>query len=345
MDGESVKISVIIPVYNKARYIEKTINSILNQTYTNFELVIIDDGSNDGSEKICDEYSKKDSRIKVIHLKNGGVSNARNIGLSIAKGKYIQFIDSDDYIDKNMFDNLATIMDKYNPDIVMSGITKVNHQNEDIKEILPKLKGMKTRLEMLENFAEEQHTTGIFGCVSNKLIKRSVIIENNIRFNEKIKLAEDLDFYLNLYNYIDNIYFCDKSFYYYIQNAENSSTSEFIVNDYFCQILIILREKELLINNNSLNTKNEYVVNKVISNFVLCYVIDKFNFNYRKFENKLNCIYDNNMILLSLANHDQGLFNKFIIILLSKKISFLVYLLILNRIIIRNLYRKIKNIK
>jgi len=340
-----VKISVIIPVYNKARYIEKTINSILNQTYTNFELIIVDDGSTDGSEKICDEYSKKDSRIKVIHIKNGGVSNARNIGLSIAKGMYIQFIDSDDYIDKNMFEDLSIIMDKHNPDIVMSGITKVNHQNDIIKEILPELKGMKTRLEMLENFAEEQHTTGIFGCVSNKLIKRSVIIENNIRFDENIKLAEDLDFYLNLYNYIDSIYFCDKSFYYYIQNTENSSTSEFRINDYFCQLLIILREKELLINNNSLNVKNEYIVNKVISNFVLCYVNDKFNFNYNKFKNKLNCIYGNNKILESLTNYEQGLFNKFIIMLFTKKNSFLVYLLILNRIIIRNLYRKIKNIK
>ena len=89
-----VIISIIIPVYNKVKYLERTLNSVLEQSFTNFELILVDDGSNDGSEKVCDRYALKDERVKVIHIPNGGVSNARNIGLDIAQGEYVQFVDS-----------------------------------------------------------------------------------------------------------------------------------------------------------------------------------------------------------------------------------------------------------
>ena len=95
-------LSIIVPVYNVEKYIERCIKSILNQSFTNFELILVDDGSPDNCGKICDEYKKKDSRIKVIHKKNGGLSDARNAGLNIATGKYIGFVDSDDIIHPQM---------------------------------------------------------------------------------------------------------------------------------------------------------------------------------------------------------------------------------------------------
>ena len=100
------KISIIVPVYNVEKYIHKCINSILDQSLTEFELILVDDGSPDRSGEICDEYSKKDNRIKVIHKSNGGVSSARNIGIDKACGEYIGFVDPDDYIDVNMYERL-----------------------------------------------------------------------------------------------------------------------------------------------------------------------------------------------------------------------------------------------
>ena len=177
------KISVIMPVYNKARYIEKTVNSILSQTYKDFEVIIVDDGSNDGSELICDKFEQMDSRVKVFHIENGGVSNARNIGIENAKGDYIQFIDSDDYISENMLYDLCQIIQNYTPDIIISGVKKVNHMGDEIIEVLPSMSGNKDKYSMMKNFAEEQKNTGIYGCVSNKLIKKSIIDNHKLKFN------------------------------------------------------------------------------------------------------------------------------------------------------------------
>ena len=136
-----MKVSIIMPVYNKAKYLENMVNCILSQTYTNFELIIINDGSTDGSDKICDKLSK-DSRIKVIHIENAGVSNARNIGLEIVRGEYIQFLDADDYIEKNMLEDLVKIADKNKPDLIISGIKKVDQNNKLIENILPNFDGI-----------------------------------------------------------------------------------------------------------------------------------------------------------------------------------------------------------
>ena len=95
-------ISVVIPVYNVKKYLKKCLETVVNQTYSNLEIILVDDGSTDGSEKICDEYATQYNNVSVIHKKNGGLSSARNAGIDVAKGKYIGFIDSDDFVDKRM---------------------------------------------------------------------------------------------------------------------------------------------------------------------------------------------------------------------------------------------------
>lgn len=337
-------ISIIMPVYNKYNYLMKSINSIINQTYKDFELIIVDDGSSDGSEKLCDEFAKKDQRIRVIHLKNSGVSNARNVGLDNAKGKYLQFIDSDDYVDEDMLEKLYNKATQYDVDIVISGITKVNHDYEVLNETLPKLIGVKSKNEMLENFSAEQRSTGIYGCVSNKFIKRDIVEKIKLRFDTKIKLAEDLDFYLKLYEHISSIYFYDISFYYYIQNATNSSTSEDFKHDYLTQINISLRQKDLLSKNNMLNENNLNTINLVITNFTLCYIYDEFSSLYLRYKERLKNICDNQKIQDSLVKNDQTKFNEIIISLLSKNKSCLLYILLLNRFMIRSVYRGLKKI-
>ena len=114
-------LSIIIPVYNVEKYLDRCIKSVLNQTYNNLEIILVDDGSTDKSPEICDKYAKNDTRIKVIHKKNGGVSEARNCGIEIAKGTYLGFVDSDDFIKENMYEFLMSALKRTNSDIATCG--------------------------------------------------------------------------------------------------------------------------------------------------------------------------------------------------------------------------------
>ena len=120
-------ISVIIPVYNVEKYIKKCLNSVINQTYKNLEIILVDDGSTDNSREICDNYARQDNRIKVIHKKNGGLSSARNEALKIATGFYIGFVDSDDYIEPDMYQVLYNLIKKNNADISMVSFYEETH--------------------------------------------------------------------------------------------------------------------------------------------------------------------------------------------------------------------------
>lgn len=123
-------ISTIIPVYNVDNYLPKCVDSIINQTYKNLEIILVDDGSLDRCPDICDEYAKKDKRIIVIHKKNGGLSDARNAGLEIAKGEYISFIDSDDYINEHMYEDMLSAIENVDADLCICGYDRVNDDGE-----------------------------------------------------------------------------------------------------------------------------------------------------------------------------------------------------------------------
>ena len=181
------KISVIVPVYNVEKYLEKCIWSIINQTYSNLEIILIDDGSTDNSGKICDEFLEHDNRIKVVHKKNGGLSSARNAGLDIATGEYIGFVDSDDWIDVNMYDNLFKVAKQENSDIIECNFQKVyDGKEEEVKIYNSFVINSFNNIEALK-----QHLNGkyFYRCVWNKLYRR--ILFKDIRFPEG-KVAEDL---------------------------------------------------------------------------------------------------------------------------------------------------------
>ena len=114
-------ISVIVPVYNVAEYLSRCVDSILAQSYENLQIILVDDGSTDDSGKICEEYAKKDARIQVIHQNNGGLSSARNAGLDLASGEYIGFVDSDDWIEPEMYAEMLARMEKYDAQLVCAG--------------------------------------------------------------------------------------------------------------------------------------------------------------------------------------------------------------------------------
>lgn len=122
-------ISVIVPIYNVEKYLARCIDSIINQTYKNLEIILVDDGSPDDCPKLCDDYAEKDGRIKVVHKKNGGLSDARNAGMAIATGEYISFIDSDDYVFEDFFETLLNTMLKENSDIAECSVVKFYEDN------------------------------------------------------------------------------------------------------------------------------------------------------------------------------------------------------------------------
>lgn len=217
------KISIIVPIYNVEQYLRKCIYSLINQTYKNLEIILINDGSSDNSGLICDEYAKKDDRIKVIHKENEGVSVARNIGLDIATGEYIFFIDSDDYLNTNailiLFDNLK----KYDADISMCEYIRVydyNYKEKTIKEDIKIYKNIEA-LEKLYNDTFTFHENyGLFISPGSKLYKKKLF--ENIRYPIGKFYEDGATIYKVLYN-AKKIVHTNLILYYYYQRQGSTS--------------------------------------------------------------------------------------------------------------------------
>ena len=204
-------ISVIIPVYNVEKHLPRCIESLLEQDFLDFELLLIDDGSQDSSGKICDEYAKKDYRIKVHHKKNGGVSSARNFGLDMAKGKWICFVDSDDWVDKSYLSDFFLYPMLENA-IVIQGLFYEfpNHK----KRIFFSYDNKSTNLNFKEDFIVANK---LFhnGSPVAKLFDMEIVKSNNILFDESISLNEDHLFVLEYYKYVENVTLLSAMNYHY----------------------------------------------------------------------------------------------------------------------------------
>lgn len=213
----SKKISIIVPVYNAEKRLNICLDSLKEQTYKNFEVILINDGSTDKSGYICDIYTKKDERFKVIHSKNSGVSSARNKGLDACTGDYIIFVDSDDEVKNNMLEEMLYYLKQSEADVIITGITFVK-DGKKLKDILPHKYG-KFDLEIWEYICKDN--SGMFGYISNKMYKSYIIKDNHIRFDEDKKIQEDLDFALTVYSKCNTFYMLDKSYYLYNQEEKN----------------------------------------------------------------------------------------------------------------------------
>lgn len=205
-------ISVIVPIYKVERYLRKCIDSIILQTYKELEIILIDDGSPDECPQICDEYAVLDNRIKVVHKTNAGVSSARNEGLKIAKGEYIGFIDPDDYIAPNMYDEMLIAMKETNADMAICGYEYVDEINGvDIKrsyKIRPN--EIMSQKKVFESYANMPPTTRHGVC--NKLFKQQII--KDLRFVEGIHSAEDVLFIDEYSLKLERAVFVHKPLYY-----------------------------------------------------------------------------------------------------------------------------------
>lgn len=202
------KISIIIPVYNVENYLRRCIESILNQTFSDFELILVDDGSSDNSGNICDYYATKDNRIRVIHKSNGGVSSARNVGIANVDGEWLTFIDADDYVAPDLLHDYVENM--ANTDLLIQGFS---YNAERDVAIEARLMDGKDVIYKFLNIDSE-----ICGFVWNKLYKTELIKNNNIRFNEKMVMIEDHLFNHNYVAYCKSIKILNKVNYIYIRH-------------------------------------------------------------------------------------------------------------------------------
>ena len=217
-------VSIIVPIYNVEKYLRKCIDSILNQTLENIEVILVNDGSTDNSGKIIDEYKVRDSRVIAIHKENGGQSSARNIGLDIAKGKYIGFVDSDDWIDKDMYNQLVKKIEKSQSDICVCGRILYSENDTLLNKIEVKNETIDFNKQSLGEYTVNKLFYNHTVVVWNKIYKKDIIDTNKIRFKDVSYVgSEDALFNYSILCHVNKISSIDKVFY--NQLERNGSTS------------------------------------------------------------------------------------------------------------------------
>lgn len=215
--------SVIVPVYNVEKYLAQCLDSILSQSFKDYELIVVDDGSKDNSGKICDEYAEKDSRVKVIHKVNGGLSDARNAGTKAAQGEYIVYIDSDDYVLSDSF--LKTLYDNLNgADILLYKHQKFFDGNSDMLPCNYSYSNITVDDKYVEKLKKLVEGDAFYGMAWIKTFKRSLAVDNNIMF-EKGLLGEDMEWNYHLITNANSLSVVDEPFIAYRQRANSITTS------------------------------------------------------------------------------------------------------------------------
>lgn len=217
-------ISIIVPVYNVSKYLEKCVQSLIVQEYKNIEIILVDDGSTDGSGELCDVLAKEDERIKVIHKQNGGLSSARNAGIKFCSGDYIGFVDSDDYIEPQMYSKLMCALKKNNADMVLCGFKCVDENGE----VLEKIDGVRTELlsqeDMFDRIDTKNQKYWCYVIAWNKLYSRAIF--DNVLFPEG-RIHEDEFIIHHIISNCNLIVSLEDELYYYVQRKGSITATTF----------------------------------------------------------------------------------------------------------------------
>ncbi len=218
--NESVKVSVIVPIYNVEKYIGKCILSIIEQTYKNIEIILVDDGSLDDSGNIADEYATRDNRIKVLHKTNAGVSAARNSGLDAATGDFVCFSDGDDYVMPNYVEHLLKLCLTYHADVAYTVDMYTTFHNEHIANNQVKVI---TPEDATENILCYKVPIGVY----SKLFNREFLVKNNIRFLEDVYIGEGFNFNTACFQRANKVVMSNERIYFYRRDNEASAMTKF----------------------------------------------------------------------------------------------------------------------
>lgn len=244
-------VSIIVPIYNAAKYLPECIESLINQEYRDIEILLVDDGSTDASPAICCEYEKIDHRIRYIRKENGGVSSARNEGIRHAKGMYLTFVDSDDYLDRNIIGIAVELMNESNADMIGWNALIVNNDEKrkakDIRFCQDDFADIQAAL--ISNYTSECYCGDYIRAVWGKLLKSSVIHENNISFSEELYIGEDAVFLVEYMQHIQSAVLINEFGYYY-RILQNSAVRRY-KSDLYDQSIMQIRMLEKLAKNQS----------------------------------------------------------------------------------------------
>lgn len=294
-------ISVIVPVYNAERYLKRCVDSILAQTYSDFELLLIDDGSKDSSGTICDEYASKDSRVRVYHKSNGGVSDARNFGMNNAQGKWIGFADADDWLELDMYEKMMGVAQLEGADLVMTEFTRHKANGVKAHAKMPEYDGD------MKKFIHSFISSGWTG-VWDLLIQKRLIDQYKIRFDRNIKIGEDFVFVMSLLLVSKKFVLLREQLYNYECENEDSALHNLTFDTY----------KETT--NAILATSNFYKANKGYAEFE-----KDFNWKILKGKQELVLYPDKHREFLTICpeSHRFILSNPFV----GKKIKVMMYML------------------
>lgn len=294
------KVSIIVPIYNVEKYLDRCMNSLINQTLKDIEIIMVDDGSPDNCPKMCDEWAKKDSRIKVVHKKNGGLGYARNSGLDVATGEYVAFVDSDDYIDLKMYEILYDNATKSNADAVFCGFKKEVHKRKfvDVRECesYKEFRGADVQQLIPDFIAAPPYSSKEYVyemSVWHSIYRNSVIKDNNIKFvSERDYSSEDLPFQLDFLKKANIILFIPDILYNYCWNE--SSLTKRINEEKFYKIVALynlLCKKSKLYDEKGLRAKRLFI------GYIRAYVrtLTKMEMSYKEKMHIINNILKHNV--------------------------------------------------
>lgn len=213
-------VSIIVPVYNVENYLEECINSLLQQNYNNIEIIMVDDGSTDNSGNLADKISEKDSRIRVIHNSNKGVSYTRNTGITVSKGEYLCFVDADDYVMPDYVTHMLKLAQEYDAEIVATTEMFGNYDNSQNMNVVYREYTSKKAAELMMSYRFP------IGCYC-KLFKRSLIIDKGIKFNENLFIGEGFNFNVDAFQRTNKLISSNRKIYYYRRNNPTSAMTVF----------------------------------------------------------------------------------------------------------------------
>lgn len=223
-------LSIIIPVYNSENYLSDCLNSVIAQTYTQWECLLIDDESSDRSSEICESYAKRGSRFKYLRKKNGGVADTRNYGLERIRGEYVSFVDNDDLLHPMIYQYLIDKIESTNCDVSCCNYIKDFRIYDEVNNELHKSLSSGGKTEILINrediyysIVKGNQNNGIEGLIWNKVYRKSIL--DDIRFNPNIALVDDADFSLRLFCKVQKVFYTDKIFYHWMQHETNQTTT------------------------------------------------------------------------------------------------------------------------
>ena len=288
------KISVILPVYNVEQYIAKSIHSVLNQSYIDFELIVVIDGSKDNSEVIAREFEKTDLRVKVYTKPNGGLSDARNYGLNVATGEFIYFLDSDDWIEPNLLEDNIKMLEDKNLDFIVFGFYQDNvDSNEQLIENIPHIPENNEWINS-EPINFTPYMLNILGYAWNKIYRKGYLDKHQIKFTIGVSLVEDILFNAKVYQYADRIVFNRQAYVHYIQRPVTTLTKQFHEKS-FEWVKLKHEGLQEFLNAWSFDNKQEILASNLIGGLRYCvlnlfHYKNQFNFNQKikYIENMLN---------------------------------------------------------